>query len=65
MMSVEMITSLVSCLMLIGGIGWKLNSELSMIRLMIEKLMVKADEKWEQLEKLERRVEKLEDKTND
>jgi hypothetical protein len=65
MMSVEMITSLVSCLLLIGGIGWKLNSELSMIRLMIEKLIVKTDEKWEQLEKLERRVEKLEDKPND
>ena len=65
MMSVQMITSLVTCLMLIGGIGWKLNSELSLIRLMIEKLMVKADEKWEQLEKLERRVEKLEDKPHD
>tara|TARA_R100001530_G_scaffold122267_2_gene89855 strand:- start:41 stop:238 length:198 start_codon:yes stop_codon:yes gene_type:complete len=65
MMSVQMITSLVTCLMLIGGIGWKLNSELSLIRLMIEKLMVKADEKWEQLEKLERRVEKLEDKPDD
>ena len=65
MMSIEMITSLVTCLLLIGGIGWKLNSELSMIRLMIEKLMVKADEKWEQLEKLERRVEKLEDKPDD
>ena len=65
MMGIEMITSLVSGLLLIGGIGWKLNSELSMIRLMIEKLIVKTDEKWEQLEKLERRVEKLEDKPND
>ena len=65
MMSVNMLTSLVGCLLLIGGIGWKLNSELSLIRLMIEKLMVKADVKWEQLEKLEHRVEKLEDKYND
>jgi hypothetical protein len=61
-MSIDMLTSIVGSLLLIGGIGWKLNSELSLIRIMIEKLMVKADSKWEQLDKLDRRVEKLEDK---
>lgn len=60
-MTVESLVSIVSSLFLIGGLGWKLNAELNMIRLMIEKLVVKADSKWEQLSNLEKRVEKLED----
>lgn len=60
-MTVESLVSIVSSLFLIGGLGWKLNAELNMIRLMIEKLVVKADSKWEQLSSLEKRVEKLED----
>ncbi len=61
-MSVESLVSIVSSLFLIGGLGWKLNAELNMIRLMIEKLVVKADSKWEQLDKLEKRIETLESK---
>jgi hypothetical protein len=33
-----------------------------MIRLMIEKLVVKAEGKWEQMDKLEKRVEIIESK---
>jgi hypothetical protein len=61
-MTIETITPLVSSLILIGGLGWKLNAELSAIRLMVEKLVVKAEGKWEQLDKLERRLEVLEQK---
>lgn len=61
-MTVESLVSIVSSLFLIGGLGWKLNAELNMIRLMIEKLVVKADSKWEQLDKLEKRIETLESK---
>ena len=62
-MTIETIMTLVSGLLLIGGLGWKLNAELSMIRLMVEKLVVKAEGKWEQLSNLEKRVERLEDKS--
>ena len=61
-MSIETITTVVSGLLLIGGLGWKLNAELSMIRLMVEKLVVKAEGKWEQMDKLEKRVNALESK---
>jgi len=61
-MTIETITTVVSGLLLIGGLGWKLNAELSMIRLMVEKLVVKAEGKWEQMDKLERRVDALESK---
>jgi hypothetical protein len=61
-MTIETITTVVSGLLLIGGLGWKLNAELSMIRLMVEKLVVKAEGKWEQMDKLEKRVDALESK---
>ena len=61
-MSIETISSVVGGLLLIAGLGWKLNAELSMIRLMIEKLVVKAEGKWEQMDKLEKRVEIIESK---
>ena len=61
-MTIETITTVVSGLLLIGGLGWKLNAELSMIRLMVEKLVVKAEGKWEQMDKLEKRVNALESK---
>lgn len=61
-MTIETITTVVSGLLLIGGLGWKLNAELSMIRLMVEKLVVKAEGKWEQMDKLEKRVEIIESK---
>jgi hypothetical protein len=61
-MTIEAALPLVSALILIGGLGWKLNAELSMIRLMVEKLVVKAEGKWEQMDKLEKRVDVLENK---
>jgi hypothetical protein len=60
-MTVETLGAVISFLLLVGGLGWKLNAELNMIRLMIEKMVVKAEGKWEQLDRLEKRVEKLED----
>jgi len=60
-MTVETLGAIVTFLVLVGGLGWKLNAELNMIRLMIEKMVVKAEGKWEQLSMLEKRVEKLED----
>ena len=60
-MTIETLGAIVSFLLLVGGLGWKLNAELNMIRLMIEKMVVKAEGKWEQLSSLEKRVEKLED----
>ena len=62
-MTIEAALPLVSGLILIGGLGWKLNAELSMIRLMVEKLVVKAEGKWEQMDKLEKRVDALESKS--
>ena len=61
-MNIETISGVVGGLLLIAGLGWKLNAELSMIRLMIEKLVVKAEGKWEQMDKLEKRVEIIESK---
>ena len=59
-MTIEVLLPLLSSLVLVGGLGYKLNAELSTIRLMVEKLIVKADGKWERLDKLETRIEVLE-----
>jgi len=59
-MTIELLLPLLSSLVLVGGLGYKLNAELSAIRLMVEKLIVKADGKWERLDKLETRIEVLE-----
>ena len=59
-MTIELLLPLLSSLVLVGGLGYKLNAELSAIRLMVEKLIVKADGKWERLDKLETRIEILE-----
>jgi hypothetical protein len=59
-MTIELLLPLLSSLVLVGGLGYKLNAELSTIRLMVEKLIVKADGKWERLDKLETRIEVLE-----
>jgi hypothetical protein len=59
-MTIELLLPLLSSIVLVGGLGYKLNAELSAIRLMVEKLIVKAEEKWERLDKLETRIEVLE-----
>ena len=61
-MEFQVVTSIVVGLVVIGGLGWKLNAELSKIRSMLEVFMAKSEGKWEQVDKLERRVENLEKK---
>ena len=56
------VVSLVSGVVVIGGLGYKLNAELSKIRTMLEVFMAKADAKWEKLDELEERVKTLEKK---
>ena len=62
-MEFQVVVSVVVGLVTIGSLGWKLNAELSKIRSMLEVFMAKSEAKWEQVEKLERRVEHLEKKT--
>lgn len=61
-MEFSAVTSLVSGLLLIGGLGWKLNAELSKIRSMLEIFMTRAEAKWEKLDDIEDRVKNLERK---
>ncbi len=61
-MDFQVVVGIVVGLMMIGGIGWKLHAELSKISTMIETFMAIANQKWLQLEKLERGAEKLEEK---
>jgi len=61
-MTMETVSGIVSCLLLIGGLGWKLNAELSSIRVMLQVFMAKSEAKWQQVDKLEKRVEHLERK---
>jgi hypothetical protein len=56
------VVSIVSGVVVIGGLGYKLNAELSKIRTMLEVFMAKADAKWEKLDDLEDRVKTLEKK---
>ena len=46
----------------IGGVGFKLNAELSKIRIMLEVFMAETKGKLEDIIKLEKRLDKLEKK---
>ena len=61
-MEFQIVIAIVSGVATIGGLGWKLNAELSKIREMLQVFMAKSEAKWEQVDKLERRVETLEKK---
>ena len=61
-MEFQVVIGIVTGVATIGGLGWKLNSELSKIRTMLEVFMAKADGKWEKLDALEERVKTLEKK---
>lgn len=61
-MEFSTIISIVSGLVLIGALGYKLSSELSKIRTMLEVFMAKADAKWQKLDDLDGRVKVLEQK---
>jgi len=56
------VVGLVVGISFIGGLGYKLNAELSKIKTMLEVFMTKADYKWEKLEDLDMRVKYLEKK---
>jgi len=61
-MEFQIVVAVVTGVATIGGLGWKLNAELSKIREMLQVFMAKSEAKWEQVDKLERRVETLEKK---
>jgi len=61
-MDFNTVVTIVMGVVFIGGLGWKVNAELSKIRTMLEVFMAKADAKWEKLDTVERRVEHLEKK---
>ena len=45
-MEFQVVVSVVVGLVTIGGLGWKLNAELSKIRSMLEVFMAKSEAKW-------------------
>ena len=61
-MEFQIVVGIVTGVATIGGLGWKLNAELSKIRSMLEVFMAKSEAKWEQVDKIEKRVETLEKK---
>jgi hypothetical protein len=61
-MAFETLVAIISGIVLIGGLGWKLSSELSGIRIMLQVFMAEAKAKWNDLDKLEKRIEKIENK---
>jgi len=61
-MDFNTVVTIIMGVVFIGGLGWKVNAELSKIRTMLEVFMAKADAKWEKLDTVERRVENLEKK---
>ncbi len=61
-MEFQIVVAVITGVATIGGLGWKLNAELSKIREMLQVFMAKSEAKWEQVDKLERRVETLEKK---
>lgn len=56
------VVGLVVGISFIGGLGYKLNAELSKIKTMLQVFMTKADYKWERLDEIEVRVRYLEKK---
>tara|TARA_R110001583_G_scaffold10693_6_gene48987 strand:+ start:730 stop:942 length:213 start_codon:yes stop_codon:yes gene_type:complete len=61
-MEFSAVVSIIMGVVFIGGLGWKVNAELSKIRTMLEVFMAKADAKWEKLDDVEKRVQYLEKK---
>jgi hypothetical protein len=61
-MEFSAVVSIIVGVCFIGGLGWKVNAELSKIRTMLEVFMAKADAKWEKLDDVEKRVQYLEKK---
>lgn len=64
-MSVEALSAIAGFILIIGGMGWKLNAELSSIKTMLQVFIARSEAKFEEIIKLEKRLEKLEEKILD
>lgn len=60
-MTIEILASVVGFVLLVGGMGWKLNAELSSIKTMLQVFIAKTEGKFDEMSRIEKRVEKLED----
>lgn len=61
-MTVEALSGIVAFVLVIGGLGWKLSTELSSIKMMLQVFITRSEAKFEEIIKLEKRIEKLEEK---
>lgn len=61
-MTIETISTIAGLVLVVGGLGWKLNAELSSIKTMLQVFIAKTEGKFDELMKLEKRIEKLEEK---
>ena len=60
-MTIETLAPVIGFILIVGGMGWKLNAELSSIKTMLQVFIAKTEGKFDELLKLEKRIEKLED----
>lgn len=60
-MTIETLAPVIGFVLLVGGMGWKLNAELSSIKVMLQVFIAKTEGKFDELIRLEKRIEKLED----
>lgn len=60
-MTIETLAPVIGFVLIVGGMGWKLNAELSSIKTMLQVFIAKTEGKFDELLKLEKRIEKLED----
>lgn len=61
-MTVEALVPIISFVVLVGGMGWKLNNELSSIKTMLQVFIAESKGHFATIEKLEKRIDKLEEK---
>ena len=61
-MTLEALSGIVAFVTVIGGLGWKLSTELSSIKMMLQVFIARSEAKFEEILKLEKRIEKLEEK---
>jgi hypothetical protein len=61
-MEVAALSGIVVFLLVVGGAGWKLNSEISSIKTMLQVFIAKSEAKFDEIIRLEKRIEKLEEK---
>lgn len=59
-MTIETLAPVIGFILIVGGMGWKLNAELSSIKTMLQVFIAKTEGKFDELMKLEKRIEKIE-----